>query len=58
MYCLDRTDSDVSWNIYGSSEMEKHRRLDLLFLPCTPKLKTEENKDDPCTLEKLDTVSY
>jgi hypothetical protein len=57
MYCLDRN-STVDWSIFGSSEKQMHRRLDILFLPCTPKLKSIDNPDEKCTVDRLDKEGY
>jgi hypothetical protein len=42
MYCLDATDTEgnvIDLNISGSNELVAHRRMQLNYLPCTPKLK-------------------
>ena len=51
MYCLNRK-TDIDWRIFGSSEMEVHRRLDIVFEPCHPHVRDADTKpDDLCIIE-------
>ena len=37
--CLDNVDTEgrpVDYKIYGADEIGAHRRLDIIFKPCTP----------------------
>jgi hypothetical protein len=42
-WCFDQyreNGEPIDFTIYGSSENMPHRRLDLSFIPCTPKIGT------------------
>ena len=42
---LDVNDQPVDLRIWGKSEVEPHRRLDISFMPCTPVVTDDEKVD-------------
>ena len=56
MICLDEKDVDgneIDWKLYGESEIEGHRRLDILYLPCKPVLKRTAKPGEVCLVDSL-----
>jgi hypothetical protein len=53
-WCFDREDENgepYDFTVYGSSENMPHRRLDLSFIPCTPKIGTSrEHPGEECLI--------
>ena len=48
----DDKGKDTNLNLYGATENGIHRRLDLVYYPCTHKQETDENKKKRVKLEK------
>ena len=52
LFCLDDVDvtgKKVDIKIYGSDEVSAHRRLDIIFKPCTPQQLNASNAKDQKT---------
>jgi hypothetical protein len=53
-WCFDHEDENgdpYDFTVYGSSENMPHRRLDLSFIPCTPKIGTpEQHPEEKCLI--------
>jgi len=57
---VDTTGKPVDWNLFGRDETNAHRRLDIIFKPCTPIQQTPQNKnkaDKECIVDLKDPAA-
>ena len=58
-WCFDQKDENgnfIDLSVYGASELEPHRRVDLSFIPCKPVISI--NSNDVCSIPDNRSESY